>query len=62
MATLMFQIANEPHPNILELNADLPEALKSIVDKGLSKSADERYQTGEEMANALRNFKASMAG
>ena len=33
MATLMFGIANEPHPDILEIKQDLPEALKALVDR-----------------------------
>ena len=54
MATLMFMIANEPHPNILEVRADLPPVLKDIVDRALHKDVDARYQTGAEMEKDLR--------
>lgn len=54
MAQLMFRIANEPHPDIRGVAPDLPEGLAAIVDKALTKDADQRYQTGAEMAADLR--------
>ena len=54
IGTLLFQIANDPHPNVLEINPALPPALKAVIDKGLSKNPDERYQRGSELAAALR--------
>lgn len=62
MATLMYQIAYEPHPDILELNADLPPCLRDILDKALTKSPDDRYASGTEMAADLRACKARMVG
>jgi serine/threonine-protein kinase len=59
MAQLMFRIANEPAPNILSLNPSLPPALAAFLDKAMAKDADQRYQTGEEFAAALR---ATLAG
>jgi serine/threonine-protein kinase len=53
-ATLMFQIAKDPHPSILKIRPDLPTAVEAIIDKALQKEADQRYQRGEEMAQALR--------
>ncbi|MBT6903846.1 MAG: serine/threonine protein kinase, partial [Gemmatimonadetes bacterium] len=60
MATLMFQIANEPHPNILDIKPDLPPCLKAVVDRALTKSADDRYATGTEMASDLRACKEQL--
>ncbi|MFI5363583.1 MAG: CHASE2 domain-containing serine/threonine-protein kinase [Elusimicrobiota bacterium] len=60
IGTLLFQIANDPHPNVLETNPSLPPALKEVVDKGLAKNPDERYQRGSEFASALRGVLAAM--
>jgi serine/threonine-protein kinase len=54
MAQLMYRIANEHAPDILKFNAALPPAFVAFLDKALSKEADQRYQTGEEFAAALR--------
>ena len=54
MAQLMYKIANEPPPDVLKLNPDLPPALVAFLDRAMAKNADERYQTGEEFAAALR--------
>ena len=54
IGTLLFQIANDPHPNILAKNPSLPVALKAVIDTGLAKNPDERYQRGTELAAALR--------
>ncbi len=57
MATLMFKIANDPHPDILAVRDDLGEQipeLKSIMDKILSKTPEERYQSGGELAADMR--------
>jgi len=54
MAQLMFKIANEPHVDILTYNPQLPPCLVDIVNKSLAKQPEERYQTGEEMARAIR--------
>ncbi|MCC7410916.1 MAG: CHASE2 domain-containing protein [Gammaproteobacteria bacterium] len=57
MATLMYKIANEPHP---DLNAVKPELAKtkpclaSIINKALDKNIDQRYQAGAEMARDLQ--------
>ncbi len=59
MAQLMFKIANEQAPDILQINPNLPSAFVSFLDKVLSKDLDRRYQTGEEFAAALR---ASLSG
>jgi len=59
MAQLMFKIASEQAPDILQFNSHLPPAFVSFLDKVLSKDLDRRYQTGEEFAAALR---ASLSG
>ena len=54
MAQLMFKIANEPPTDILSVRADLPPGLVAFLDRAMAKEADERYQTGDEFAAALR--------
>ena len=54
MATLMFMIANESHPDILKVRPDLPPELKNIIDRSLAKDIDARYQTGADMERDLR--------
>ena len=54
MATLMFKIANDPHPDILTVKPDLPPCIREVLDKALAKNADERYQRGGELARELR--------
>jgi serine/threonine protein kinase/CHASE2 domain-containing sensor protein len=63
IGTLLFQIANDPHPDIRTIRGDLPPALKAIIDKGLAKNPAQRYQRGAELATALRSVLAeSKAG
>jgi eukaryotic-like serine/threonine-protein kinase len=59
MAQLMYRIANENAPDILKYNAALPPAFVAFLDKAMSKDADQRYQTGEEFAAALRSAMGS---
>jgi serine/threonine-protein kinase len=55
MATLMFKIANEPHIDISMVRTDLPSGLKPIIDKALQKDVNDRYQSGSQFAQALRD-------
>jgi serine/threonine-protein kinase len=54
MAQLMFRIANEPAPDILEANPKVPAALAVFLSRAMAKEAGARFQTGEEFAQALR--------
>jgi len=54
MAQLMFKIANEPPTDILSVRPGLPPALVAFLDKAMAKDADQRFQTGDEFAAALR--------
>src|SRR5436190_3329057 len=53
-ANVMYRIANEHAPDILQYHPTLPPALVAFLDKAMAKDAGERYQTGEEFADALR--------
>ena len=54
MAQLMFKIANEPAPDILQFNAKLSRTVVAFLARAMAKEADERFQTGEEFARALQ--------
>jgi serine/threonine-protein kinase len=62
MAQLMYRIANEPPTDILSVNPKVPPGLVAFLERALAKSPDERYQTGEEFAAALRAAAAGSAG
>jgi serine/threonine-protein kinase len=58
MTKLMFVIANEPHQSVTELRPDLPDHLNELVDRALAKDPGERFQSGAEMASAMRSAAA----
>ncbi len=60
MAQLMFRIANEPHADILTIRPDVPPCVAAIVNKALAKKVADRYQTGQEMAEAIRQCAATL--
>jgi serine/threonine-protein kinase len=51
---IMFQIMQHTPPAPSAKNADVPEILDLIVAKALSKDAEERYQSAEDLARDLR--------
>jgi serine/threonine protein kinase len=53
MTALMYKIANEPHTPLAAIRPDLP-AIDRIINRALAKRPDDRFQTGAEMAAALR--------
>ncbi len=57
LASLMYKIANEKHPDIRMFNPELPACVAKIINKGLHKDIDRRFQSGEQMVNALRRCK-----
>jgi len=56
MASLMFKITNEDAADPRTIRADIPEAIANIINRALTKNADERYQSGSEFASDLRAF------
>jgi serine/threonine-protein kinase len=61
MAQLMFKIANEPPADILAVNRGVPPGIVAFLARALAKNPDERFQTGEEFAGALRVAAAATA-
>lgn len=61
MTQLMHKIASEPHPPIRTVRPELPPCVDTILDRTLAKSPDDRFQTGAELAAALRACAHQMA-
>ena len=57
---LMQKIASEPHPPLRVVRPDLPEPLSAIIDRALEKDPAARYNSGAEMAQALRDCSRSI--
>lgn len=55
MTGLMDKIANTPHPPLRSIRPDLPAAVGAVIDRALEKDPERRYQSGLEMAKALRS-------
>ncbi|MBF8270455.1 MAG: Protein kinase protein [Gammaproteobacteria bacterium] len=65
LADLMVNIANKPHLSVIEANPALAGqalCLIRIIDKALQKKVEDRYQTGAEMVQVLRECAATIAG
>jgi eukaryotic-like serine/threonine-protein kinase len=54
MPELMFKIANEPPTDIGSVNPSVPPALVAFLQRALAKNPDERFESGEQFAGALR--------
>ena len=56
--TILYKIVNEPpEPIDLSMLQGISPLVRSVLDKGLAKDPDTRYQTGEAFARALRAAK-----
>ncbi|APR83892.1 serine/threonine protein kinase [Minicystis rosea] len=54
---LLVQILSMAHRPVRELDANLSSGLAQVVDKALSKRAEDRYQSALEFQSALRSYK-----
>lgn len=55
-ATASYKIVNEAHTSLGAYLHDYPPVLDEIVAKSLAKNPEERYSTGEDMADALHDL------
>jgi serine/threonine-protein kinase len=56
--TVLYKIVNEaPDPIDTEKLKDISPAIRTVLDRALCKNPDERFQTAEELARALRAAK-----
>ena len=57
LASLMYKITNEKHPDIRMFNPELPACVAKIINKSLHKDIERRFQSGSQMLGALRRCK-----
>jgi CHASE2 domain-containing sensor protein len=55
IANLMYNIANEDHPDIRRFRSDLPNCVTKLVNIALQKEATKRFQSGKQMAIAMKS-------
>ncbi len=53
LASLMYKITNEKHPDIRMFKPDLPSCVSQIINKALHKDIERRFQTGSQFAKTL---------
>ncbi len=51
--SIMMKHVMEPVPRILDVAADLPSSMQDIVDKAMAKDRADRFNTAEEMVDAI---------
>jgi len=54
--SLIYQILHVDPPDVRKFRSDLPESLALIIQRTMSKDLDQRFKTGQEMANALSSL------
>jgi len=53
LASLAYQITNKKHRSIREVRPELPVKIVKIINKALQKNPTKRYESAQEMADAL---------
>ncbi len=62
LASLMYKIANEKHPDIRMFRPDLPPCVSQIINKALQKKAEDRFSSGAQMAKAMMRCRERIKG
>lgn len=62
LASLMYKIANEKHPDIRMFQPDLHACVSQLINKSLQKKAEDRFQTGAQMSKALMRCRDRLTG
>ncbi len=62
MASLMYKIVNDKHPDPAVYRPDLPTGLRKIVHNALGKNPSKRYPTGAKFAAHLRLLRDRVGG
>lgn len=58
--TLMMMHLNDPVPDIRKLQPDVPLSIVGVLDKALTKKREQRYQTAEELVQALKSIQENL--
>jgi eukaryotic-like serine/threonine-protein kinase len=54
LGNLMYQITNTHQKDVITIRPDLTPCLSWVINKAMEKDPNERFQTGDEMAESLR--------
>jgi hypothetical protein len=54
--------ASKTPPRVRDIHPDVPEAIAAVIDRCLAKDPSARYQTGAELASAIDEAAAGIAG
>ena len=54
ITNLMYNIANEKHPDIRRFRSDLPNCVNNVINKALQKEAKDRFASGKQMAASMK--------
>jgi eukaryotic-like serine/threonine-protein kinase len=57
---VMYRVAKEPHTDILSVRPHLPACVCAVINRALEKKEADRYQSGSEMAEAIRHCAAKL--
>ena len=57
LATLMFKITSERHPDIRTLRSDLPLWIAKFIDKALEKNVEKRFQSGQQIVDVINRYR-----
>lgn len=57
---VMYSVAKKPHTDILSYKPDLPECVRAAINRALEKDEEKRFQSGSEMAEAIRQCAAKL--
>jgi len=61
LASLMYKISHEKHPDVKMFRPDVPPCVTKIVNKALHKDIERRFQTGEKFAESLQRCDARLS-
>ncbi len=53
---ILMKHINEPLPSMSEINPEVDEAVSYIVNRAAQKNGDDRYQSGQELADEIQNL------
>lgn len=57
---VMRRIVQEPHTDIAAFRADIPACVRALIDRALDKKPESRFQSGYEMADAIRQCRTQI--
>ncbi len=57
---VMCSVVKDPHVDILSLRPDLPPCVCAVINRAMEKNPEDRFQSGGEMAQAIRECAATL--